>query len=664
MKAVVLEKKGGKGLEAVVRTLQQMREIKAGVDEEKKHALAEGVVNEACEARWIRIEKEWQKVVILNLNEATFDEFKEVVENQYIRDKKTFLVRKLKDTQFGLNRGQLKLLRAIWEQARENKPIRIILLKARQFGGSTVVEAVMYLFSREFLGTQYHIISYEKKSSKHLYDMYDLYWNNDPHKRARKYTKEGLEYKECGGSIQLMTGYTKNTGRSFTLHGVHISEIAMWRVPDQSMLAVLQCVPWSPLTIIVLESTADGASGYFYDKWNNPIINGVRDSYVRVFVGWWELEEYSMEFTSRKERSEFESSIRNEEKAMMRDYKLTMEQLKWRRHMIVNNCDGDEEKFRQEYPSNPEEAFLCSGRGVFSGTMLHHIKQRMSEYEKKNKPWTGDILINKTQYGYSNYTGKTIPSAGGYLTVYEKPDPEKCYAIGVDVSQGLEKDIGREKNSDYSSITVLCYGGFNLKPTDLPKKLGMDGEISPVYEVANWYGLCDTDDLAYLVDFLAKKYNMANVGIEGNGYGESTLKWLREALKYPKSRIYKSYDFNAAGRKQGTKLGWYTTQVTRPLLVTDLVAAIREDVLWMVSRAFSDEARTFIRSATGRAEAASGARDDKIFSTGIAVQVINRMEPRRENDTWQASQLEKQINVMQQLSRLKRGQSYNGLNVI
>ena len=203
-----------------------------------------------------------------------------------------------------------------------------------------------------------------------------------------------------------------------------------------------------------------------------------------------------------------------------------------------------------------------------------------------------------------------------------------------------------------------------MKPTDLPKRLGMDAEIAPVYEVASWYGLCDTDDLAYFVDYLARKYNMANVGIEGNGYGESTLKWLREALKYPKSRIYKSYDFNAAGRKQGTKLGWYTTQVTRPLLVTDLVAAVREDKIWMVSRAFSDEARTFIRNASGRAEAASGARDDKLFSVGIAVQVITRMEGRRENETWEASQINKRINTMQKWSKLKKGQSYEGMNVV
>ena len=92
--------------------------------------------------------------------------------------------------------------------------------------------------------------------------------------------------------------------------------------------------------------------------------------------------------------------------------------------------------------------------------------------------------------------------------------------------------------------------------------------------------------------------------------------------------------------------------------------AVSEDKIWMVSRAFYDEARTFIRNASGRAEAASGARDDKLFSVGIAVQVITRMEGRRENETWEASQINKRINTMQKWSKLKKGQSYEGMNVV
>ena len=146
-------------------------------------------------------------------------------------------------------------------------------------------------------------------------------------------------------------------------------------------------------------------------------------------------------------------TLDDEEKALYKEFKLTPEQLHWRRRCIANKCNGDIEQFHQEYPSTPEEAFIASGRPKFN-------QQSLKKYrEKQEKPiMKGYLEIKDKQL-------KFIEDSSGYINIWKMPQPNKFYVIGADVSEGLA-------TGDYSCAVVLDED-FDL--------------------VASWYGHIDPD---------------------------------------------------------------------------------------------------------------------------------------------------------------------------
>ena len=114
--------------------------------------------------------------------------------------------------------------------------------------------------------------------------------------------------------------------------------------------------------MIVIESTANGFE-YFKELWDMAV-KGESD-FIPVFVGWNELTDYKMPYTG------FE--LTDYEKNLQRIYNLSLEQLSWRRWCIKNNCGGDEQQFKQEYPINPQEAFISSGNCVFDKEIVINL---------------------------------------------------------------------------------------------------------------------------------------------------------------------------------------------------------------------------------------------------------------------------------------------------
>ncbi|MCP4527477.1 MAG: hypothetical protein GY833_16410 [Aestuariibacter sp.] len=570
------------------------------------------------------IKKHVHNTILRQLGQTTFNEFRMVLESLHIRDKN------FKVIPFRLNSSQIKIAKAIHKMAVDGKPIRIVLLKARQFGGSTLVEALQYLMSRAIEGTQFRVVSNDAGGARHLYGMFSLFWAEDKLQRELRYTKTGLEYKDCGGRVHVDSGYKSELGRGFTLYGLHLSEIAFWRDAERSCLSLMQTVPDKPGTMIIFESTANGVGDFFYDLWHRS-----GDDFVRVFVGWWEHEEYRTPFKDKKAREDFALSLTPAEQKIGKAYDLSMEQLHWRRQTIANKCNGDIDQFKQEYPANADEAFLHSGRNVFAGSILDYVKRRVMRYESLGRVWRGELTINRSLERPDEFDHRFMSTNGGRLTVFEKPVEDHFYAIGVDVAEGIEVDNptkhGSARDSDNSAITVVDYGGYTVKPGTIPHKLGWKrGEEAPAHEVLSWYGKCEPDELAYLLFVIANRYNKANVGIERNNHGLTTIDHFTKILKYPSAYCIKSFDFdNPKGNRRNAKIGWTTTKVTRPIMFDKLVSEVRDDNIWMLSDEFVKEGSTFIIDKNGKMISQLGYKDDKLVSAALALQVMNRMPKRK-----------------------------------
>ena len=160
------------------------------------------------------------------------------------------------------------------------------------------------------------------------------------------------------------------------------------------------------------------------------------NEFIPIFLPWFTEPLYKKGFPSDVELEQFKDEVNrydigvNGEKVhtteynLMKKFNLTYEQLNWRRYTIANKCNGDLDKFKQEYPSTPEEAFIASGRPKFN------IKA-LNKYAEKTKEGTRGYLLEEN--------GMLIfePDEKGYIEIWEEPDPYKSYSIGADVAEGL-----------------------------------------------------------------------------------------------------------------------------------------------------------------------------------------------------------------------------------
>jgi len=241
--------------------------------------------------------------------------------------------------------------------------------------------------------------------------------------------------------------------------------------------------------------------------------------------------------------------------------------------------DLPEWQIAQEYPSDEEEAFLKSGRPVFSIEVLR--KQ---------------VVQDPIAEGFFNeHRGLSFqPDHHGPLKVWEFPTEQGRYVIGGDPAQGME-------HGDFSSIHVI-----NAR----------DGEV-----VAHWHGRIDPDLLGtHVLAPLGRLYNNALVAVESNNHGLATLKALHRERYHP---LYMQRSPRYKKSVPTDILGWRTTQITKPLAIDELNMALREGSVKLHDKATVSELRGFVRDDAGKLKGSPF--DDRVISLAIANQMLKHV---------------------------------------
>ena len=352
------------------------------------------------------------------------------------------------------------------------------------------------------------------------------------------------------------------------------------------MTALLQCVPDEPNTLVVLESTANGIGGYFYDMWNDACEG--KNDFTPLFFPWFTDSSYKTEFEDEKHKEYFikeieamvpDSSgkmVHTEEWYLMHEYNLTLEQLYWRKKTIANKCGGDLEMFHQEYPATPQEAFIASGRPRFDTRVLREYE--LNCVEPNN---IGYLELKERQITYHEE-----PNA--MLQIWQMPVKDKVYTIGADVAEGLE-------TGDYS-VAIVMDDSLNV--------------------VAKWRGHIDPDLYGLELAKLGWFYNEAYIAVENNNHGLTTLKSLLR-LEYYNLFYTKSYD--RVNDVVSKKLGWSTTKKTKPLMIDKLAEYIRERHLGIYDKEIIMECYSYVIDEKGITNAQEGKHDDCVMSSGITL---------------------------------------------
>ena len=514
---------------------------------------------------------------------------------------------------FRLNDAQRKLYAVAKKQQDAGKPVRLIILKARQLGFSTLTEGLIFHACATRRNTNALIVAHREDATANLFRMSKLFYDElpapvkpmmrasnaqelvfeNPSKlRSEREARPGLRSR-----IRCATAGGRGIGRSDTLQCVHLSEYAFW--PDgadgkaSTLAGILQAVPSLPGTMVVIESTANGFED-FKERWDAAVAG--ENDFEPVFFAWFENPEYSMPVVPGTEWTP-------EERDLKAAYQLTDEQLQWRRWCIANNCGGSLDMFRQEYPASPGEAFLHSGTGVFDN------EQIVLRLERLPSP-----------AGRGEFTdGEWTESETGAITLYELPEEGVPYVLGGDTAG---------EGSDYFTAIVIDNVSGRIA-AKLRQKYSEPEYVRQIYA-------------------LGRFYNDALVAIETNFSTYPVMK-LQE-MEYPNQ--YSREREDTYTRQMRKSYGFRTDRQSRPRAIANLVEVFSSHPEWFTDRELLEEMLTFCYNEDHRPEALAGKHDDLVM--GAAITYAVRHQQRMTVLTEPEKPREKLIDQMKRQKRARK----------
>ena len=514
---------------------------------------------------------------------------------------------------FRLNDAQRKLYAVAKRQQDAGKPVRLIILKARQLGFSTLTEGLIFHACATRKNVNALIVAHREDATANLFRMSKLFYDElpapvkpmlrasnaqelvfeNPSKlRSEREARPGLRSR-----IRCATAGGRGIGRSDTLQCVHLSEYAFW--PDgadgkaSTLAGILQAVPSLPGTMVVIESTANGFED-FKERWDAAVAG--ENDFEPVFFAWFENPDYSMPVVPGTEWTP-------EERDLKAAYRLTDGQLQWRRWCIANNCGGSLDMFRQEYPASPGEAFLHSGTGVFDNEQIVLRLERLPEPAGRGEFTDGEWTESET----------------GAITLYELPEEGVPYVLGGDTAG---------EGSDYFTAIVID----NVSGRIAAKLRQKYSEPEYVRQICA----------------LGRFYNDALVAIETNFSTYPVMK-LQE-MEYPNQ--YSREREDTYTRQMRKSYGFRTDRQSRPRAIANLVEVFSSHPEWFTDRELLEEMLTFCYNEDHRPEALAGKHDDLVM--GAAITYAVRHQQRMTVLTEPEKPREKLIDQMKRQRRAKR----------
>ena len=484
---------------------------------------------------------------------------------------------------FIMNKAQRKLHGIVKKLWQENKIIRVFILKARQLGMSTYVEALIYSITSQLDNQNSTIIADDIKGSNYIFEMSKLYQEQCPEylrPEVKRSNEKKLEFDKTHSQILIDTAENPEAGRKYTFRTVHLSEYAFFKKAKDLMLGLSQSVPAMPRTIIVKETTANGFN-FAKDEWDDAVEG--KNDYVPIFCPWYWGEEYRMKDTDFDLGDSTLGEISRAEPQLMAQMMqegitLIEERLIWRRWCVRNNCNGSVEAFKQEYPSTPDEAFIASGECYFDKIEL------ANQLKGADKPLFRANIVKE------NFKYVLRKCVDGDFSFYCEPSPSDQYVVAGDACSG--------SGLDNAGLVARC------KRTN---------EI-----VAVFHAKVDPDELAFRAMMLGSLLNNATVAIENDKFGFAANKKLLTIY----GNVYVQRTYNKVENKVIEKIGWETNSVTRPLMLSQMQEEIREGTLPLRFIPLIKECLTFIKNPESKkAEAMEGKHDDLVISCAISGQI-------------------------------------------
>ncbi len=547
------------------------------------------------------------------------------------------------DIPFLLNAPQRKLIGEFEKMREENRPIRIILVKARQWGGSTATQIYMlWLQLMRKMGFNSLIVAHQNAGTEEVIamaktalDCYPRSLLSDPSDpmpdKEKVYVSAGLSrsaIKIPRRNFRIKAGSAErpdsSRGGDYAL--VHLTEVGLWKKtlgksPEDIIRAATSGVLLRPETMIVMESTANGVGTFFHKEY----LAAKRGTslYRPVFVAWHEIEQYALEVSDR--RAMAERIVKNRNSDFSDDDHVATGRYIWdlwesgarlsaiRWYEETRGGMNNPDQMLSEFPSNDLEAFVNSGAHVFNRKKALDLRRRCMP------PKASGELEGRADYGEKALEGIVFESnPNGRLKVWEMPEVKDGnsrvmhdrYLTVVDVG-------GRSMKADWSVIAVF-------------DRVRMLRGAGPAV-VAQWRGHCDIDLLAWQAARIAKWYANSLLVIESNTLetrdpdryidGDQSgyiLNQIKDCYPNLYARRQSPEDI-MEGRPR--KYGFHTNTATKPMIISNLVRVVREGLYIERDEGCIDEYLTYERRPNGSYGAVTGKHDDMLMTRAIGLHI-------------------------------------------
>ena len=451
-----------------------------------------------------------------------------------------------------MNYAQLDFIKRSERQLKSRGKIRICVLKARQIGVSTIIEAIAFAMSMMYDNFNSKIVSHEDKSAKAILGMTKRYWSTYTFKQFHTETYNGQNHLAWtnGSDMDIATAKNLGAGRSQTIQFLHASEVAFWPDPDTLMTGLDQSVPTFGLNCKFIESTANGVGNYFH-KMCNEAMKG-ESEYEFVFYPWHEHPEYTAAYLDDEDiakislgdldvaeaqwrRGKGVSPEHEEELQLRHKFGINNQRLMWRRWAIKNRCQNSVSKFHQEYPTTPHEAFVSTGRNVFPLVkMLDHYEPLIGR--------TGRLFRDRGKVRFSE-------DPNGYLTVFSEPSDDKDWGVYM-----LGADPTHTTAGDYACVQI-----FNRRTLE---------------QVAVYRRKIDPINFGKDLQLLGHWFNDGLLAPEATGPGYATIGCIvgdNYPYVYIRQNVAKMQGFSTQG-----VYGWITNEQTKHLAISHLLKAFMD----------------------------------------------------------------------------------------
>ena len=544
---------------------------------------------------------------------------------------------------FKLSRPQRKFVAKLEEMRLAGHPVRLVLLKARQWGGSTCSQIYMcWLQLVHKVSLNSVIVAQTKKTSFAIKAMYD---------RALKYYPLDMMYpqgaafsdkepkmvnvgqtgdyklipqRDCTITIASYEAPDALRGDAYSL--VHCSEVGLWaptekKSPESVVRSACSGVLLRPYTMIIYESTANGTGNFFQEEYDNAKA-GV-SQFDALFISWFDIDLYSdpipdnevWTFAEWLYSNRLNSNVASKREEPGRylwwlwEQGATLQGIKW--YIRERAGKNSHEVMAAEFPTDDIEAFVHSGAKVFD-------KYRVEALKKTCKPpkYIGDVYADRDTgiEAFSNV--RFVEDHQGELWVWALPeiDPDEIvtnrYLVVVDIG-------GRSHKADWSVIVVF-------------DRLFMQDGGKPVV-VAQWYGHIDIDLLAWKAGQIAAFYDNALLVIESNTLethdkerqvdGDQSQFVLNQLGGVYDNLYARSSPEDSIIEGKPVKYGFHTNISTKPMVISTLVKVVREASYIERDERCLAEYLTYEKRQNNSFGAIKGKHDDLLMTRAIGLHI-------------------------------------------